>query len=325
MISSLPILIPRQHQHPITVSFFPLKSTTTAYTMATNKKKGSKRTKEVKTGAAETTQYSAASFTPPSLGALSKGQFNLLLLLSIGISRLQPWRAATLAPTKDDGEEINSTCAEYLGEACRDTFVQSLIHLKLASGIHCVLLVVAVMFQVWHYESILQQFNSLLLLSPIATTMVVLASSQTYVVSGGKIWSQLLMCMVLVAVALPSGRTELPFLAGRTHPMPLMTLQGVWLLSLAALAMTQVWHLLWPEVEGTLAAEHVIYGMGVPTEATQVVMRFLAVDFTTAFGIYLFVYYHLPEGLQRVSMRAQNLAVSWNIGLSITHLFFRHS
>jgi hypothetical protein len=266
-----------------------------------------KKVKTVKDKKVNRNEAAASADTLSSFKTLSHGKFHLLILICLGLSRLLEWRRASLELEKpiDDFVSTNttSTCATYLDtDACQDTGVQTLIHLKYVSSILVIGLVLITMMHVWHFETTLCQFNALLLTSPVATGLYALVASRD-MLNTGTIQSLALMGVVLVVLARPTEWAHLPF-AGQPAYVAMRSFAGMTLLCVAAICATLAFYLVGgPEYQGTewISANLAPLAMN---EASRVLTRLLAVDALTVCCICGFCYYHMPHGFQQVSDNA---------------------
>jgi hypothetical protein len=156
--------------------------------MSNNKKKANKPKQE--NGTVETkkpVETMPTSITAP--GILTKAQLTMLILLSIGVSRLLRVKTAFV---KTETGEPSTTCIEHLSEeACQDDAVHALLQYKYQTGLQTTLLVLAGMLQCWNSEQVLQRYHALFLVSPMATGLLALHLTKEWV-SSAHIWKQLM-------------------------------------------------------------------------------------------------------------------------------------
>jgi hypothetical protein len=273
----------------------------------TNKKKTATRKspgdREVtkKQGAAALTDVATTLRRPSSsIGAFSKAQLGILILVSLGVSRLlQIGGAVTKEGTTD-----TTACEDYIGlqpEACADPAVAVLIRYKYLNGIQTVMLVLLVLLQYWQVEQHLARFNTLLIVVPIGFSVAAHYASAEWI-PAAKIWRHLTMCIVLAVVAAPAelSRQSIPFFSG--HKQPFKTLQSLAVMTLATASVWEAFQLLQPVVWD----EDVPSLVTIPASSSAYtsVLYFLAVDKFTNAAVYAFSWYYMEENRQRVSSSA---------------------
>lgn len=266
----------------------------------TNKKKTtrkSKDTNEVDKQKMAALKDAANTLKSPSssIGAFSKAQLGILILVSLGVSRLlQIGGAITKEGTTD-----TTACQEYIGqEACADPAVAILIRYKYFTGIQTTLLVMLIFLQYWQVEQHLARFNALLIAVPIAFSVAAHYASAEWI-PAAKIWRHLTMCIVLTVVAAPAeiSLQSVPFLSGRKQPFK--TLQSLAVMILATASLWEAIQLLRPAIWD----EEVPSLLTVVTSSSAFtsVLYFLAVDKFTNAAVYAFSWFYMEENRQRVS------------------------
>jgi hypothetical protein len=232
---------------------------------------------------------------PSSMGAFSKAQLGILILVSLGVSRLlQIGGAVTKAGTTD-----TTACQEYIGpEACADPAVAILIRYKYFTGIQTTLLVMLVLLQYWQVEQHLARFNTLLIAVPIGLSVAAHYASAEWI-PAAKIWRHLTMCIVLTVVAAPTELSlqSVPFVSG--HKQPFKTLQSLAVMTLATASLWETFQLLQPVFWDEDAPP--LLTVVASSSASTSVLYFLAVDKLTNAAVYAFSWFYMEENRQRVS------------------------
>ena len=287
--------------------------------MPTNEKKKSKGTTMKKLVVPPTTKPTPIE---PKPTALSRPQWTMLILLSMGLARLLQVQSASLITTTtapDDEEEhvINKTCVEYLGKhACQQLAVSHLLRLKFHTGLQSALLVAAGMWQCWHHAPQLEAFHALFVLSPMATGAAALYASQDYIILPQRhiIWKQGMILMVLSLLALPASPNNLPFWSAPRYRQQQQqqqqqhshnnkkTLQSLCLISLVLMNAGQAGHWLfragqrgeWPEVAASSLVRVDL------TSAVTPIVAFVVVDWCTNAVVHAFGWYYFTQSQQRV-------------------------
>jgi hypothetical protein len=263
----------------------------------TNKKKTTR--KQLKEGDDVVQQSRAAlkgaarTLKSPSsaIGAFSKAQLGILIVVSIGVSRLLQIGAAVTR----EGTTDTTICQDYIGtEACADPAVAILIRYKYFTGIQTTLLVMLVFLQYWKVEEHLARFNALLIAVPISLSAAAHYASAEWI-PGAKIWRHLTMCIVLTVVAAPADLSwrSLPFISG--HKQPYKTLQSLAVMTLATASLWEALQLMQPK------ASSLFLNVTASSSAVTAVLSFLAVDKFTNAAVYAFAWYYMEENRQRVS------------------------
>jgi hypothetical protein len=264
----------------------------------TNKKKTTRPPKDTTEVGKQRAALKDAANTlrkPPEIRAFSKSQLAILILVSLGVSRLlQIGGAITKEGTTD-----TAVCQEYLGlEACADAAISALIRYKYFTGIQCALLVMLVFLQYLLMEENLARFNTLMIVVPIALSVAAHYASAEWIPIA-KIWRHLTMCIVLTAVAAPSdysSLTSVPFLSGQKQPAK--TLQSLVIMTLGLASLWEAFQLLQPLVDANAPA---LLTIEASSSAITSVLYFLAVDKITNAAVYFFSWFYMEENRQRVS------------------------
>jgi hypothetical protein len=233
-----------------------------------------------------------------SIGAFSTAQLGIIIIMSLGVSRLlQIGGAVTKEGTTD-----TAACQEYMigEEACADPAVAALIRYKYFTGIQTTLLVMIVLIQYWQVEEHLARFTALLIALPIGLSVAAHNASAEWI-PAAKIWRHMTMCIVLTAVAAPAvlSRQAIPFFSG--HKQPFKTLQSLAVMTLATASVWEAFQLLqpvfWDEDVPSLLT------VPVSSSAYTALLYFLAVDKVTNASVYAFSWYYMEDNLQRVSSK----------------------
>lgn len=277
----------------------------------TNKKKATKP-KSTETpvttpaGTSTTTAATTASKNDNGTFTFGKAQLAVLILLSIGISRLMQIGGALTA----DGTSATNVCNDYfIGEdACQDAAIITLIRYKYLQGIQVAMLVVLAVFQYWKSEPHLQRLNTLLIVTPIALTVWAHFASAEWI-PAGQIRRHLIMSIVLIVVSGPTDKSGIPFVSGQKQPYK--TLQSLALMTLGLVSSHDAFQLLQPVIwqQGEPVAQAVVSqlltiagGSSSTSSATTVLVYFLAIDKITAAAIYLFSWFYMEDQRQRVRL-----------------------
>lgn len=173
--------------------------------MTNKKKKGSlsSSSSSSKRQAADTNGESTKQ-SPLKSGVLSFPQLTMLILLSIGASKLIEIRSAASADSK-------SACETYFGaEACSNASISTLLHFKFHYGVTVALLFFVGGLNCWNNTVQLAELNSLTIVSPILSGMAVLFAYVPVMAAQ----RQALIALVLLAILSPN---SVPFV---THPRP---------------------------------------------------------------------------------------------------------
>jgi hypothetical protein len=233
-----------------------------------------------------------------SIGAFSKAQLGILILISLGVSRLlQIGGAVTKEGTTD-----TTACHEYIGpEACADPAVAVLIRYKYFTGIQTTLLVMLVLLQYWQVEQHLARFNTLFIVVPIGLSVAAHYASAEWI-PATKIWRHLTMCIVLTVVAAPAELSlqSIPFVSG--HKQPFKTLQSLAVMTLATASVWEAFQILQPVVwDEDVPSLVTVVRTSTSSSAYTSVLYFLAVDKFTNAAVYAFSWFYMEENRQRVS------------------------
>jgi hypothetical protein len=271
--------------------------------------KRSKKEKKAAEPAASKTQPRSLPTVKP--GIFSPGQFTFLVLISMGISRLLQVRSSYGHGEDSSGTEPDkavATCVEHLGAvACLDSSIQSLLKLKFHSALQLTALAGSMALQSWNSEPILQQLNSLFIISPMGAGIAAMAYSDT--ISQALVWRQALVCFVLAVLAAPQV-SNFPFTGKRFNRVK--SLSSMALLGLALSNVFRVVHFVTLAIgqksqAPSSASPFVInpflyYQLSTDiAKAAHPIVLFLAVDALTAALVYALSWYSLPDGSQRVS------------------------
>jgi hypothetical protein len=261
----------------------------------------------------------AANTPPPNMptvkpGVFSPGQFTFLVLISMGFSRILQVRSSYDHGKDSSGtepEKAIASCVEHLGAvACLDSNIQSLLKLKFHSALQLTALAGSMALLTWNSEPILQQLNSLFIISPMGAGIAAMAYSDT--ISQALVWRQALVCCVLAVLAAPQG-SNFPFMGQRVNRVK--SLSSMALLGLALSNVFRVVHFVTlaigqkspaPSSSSPFVINPSLYYQLSPdiAKAAHPIVLFLAVDALAAALVYALSWYGLPDGSQRVSHSA---------------------
>ncbi|EEC49399.1 predicted protein [Phaeodactylum tricornutum CCAP 1055/1] len=279
--------------------------------MAPHKKKGStkKAEKEAQHSTVEDQATTDLKHNPVlSANILTRAQLSSVIIVCIGIARvLQVGAAVSIRSTNFvDAESTKpaQACVEYLGEAaCRDETVQALLRYKYLLGIQLVMLLVWVTLQSWNNEALLAKLNGLLMLSPLLPTVIALQYWAEWI-AAGQIWHHSLMCLVLLALAVPASTQEIPFIHRDASRPRYKTLQSLAFATLTILHAKQAYDWLWPLLRQPTKLDAIQSIVRLPAShgAAQVVTTFLGLDKLTTTLICAHAWCYFSEQQQRVGL-----------------------
>jgi len=302
--------------------------------MPTNKKKSKSQKlannndgtkKSVKSIKSEAWGSSAASTAKPGVSpmqTLTWAQFIILLLLSMGISRLLQIKSAYIMTTVEEGADDgvggapSAFCLEHLGDAaCRESSVLHLLQLKYQTGLQTAVLILMAALQCWKREEVLQRLHGLLMFTPLTTAVAVLWLSKQWI-SPTHVTRQLPVAFVLMVLAKPPPH-NVAFKCpseyrtwGSAKNWSTMTLQCLLLLSLAGWYFFECLYygVLFPVITNvpTVVEQWVLTDpMTTTPTATTPIMYLILVDQLTRAWVFLFAWYYFHDSEQRVSTKKQ--------------------
>lgn len=260
----------------------------------TNKKKkstaNSTKAKKDEKGTAQPTEPTQ----PSKPGILTMPQLTLLILLSMGVSKLFEVRSASLG----------SGCESVLGaEACAHASIQTLLRFKFHLGVGVALQFFAAGLNCWYNAQQLSELNSLTSVSPLIIGVAIMFGCSN-VIPQGAAQKQALVALVLLAIAMPS---SIPFFsnARETNSKKALTslvLAGLMIIStLQTLACWSTALGLFPgvdDIQRLLPLDATYFPLDIP--ATQPILLFIGADTFLLTLVYAYAWNTFHEGYQRV-------------------------
>lgn len=234
---------------------------------------------------------------------LTKPQLTTIILMALGISRLlQLHRSIVTNDDTNDNTAALESCVGYLGsDACTDPLVQTVLKLKAATGVQASFSMGMAAIFAWKQPAQLVKLTITWMFSPLMAILVVLWIGRDVSVDDS-LWKRLvLMLLALLTISFPESYQELPFFSKR-KTIPQKSIHSLVCMTTAILLLKQAYDF------GKSPLETILHNVseGIPN-AAKLVLYFVAVDYLTMAGQYLYAWRYLSEDWQRVFLVNQSL------------------
>lgn len=256
----------------------------------------------------------ASSLGTTGPGGLTKGQLAVLIVVSLGISRLLQVGSAAHDVTTTGADEALATtpspvCVSHLGEpACQQASIRALLKYKFFTGVQLVMVAAAGVAPCWKREPLLQAFGMVLITLLGAFGTALLLSPGLLEGTG----SNALMCLVLTAVSLPSDALPHRRLQYKSlQSLCLFTMAAQWASEAVTLVLQQHSYFYQREADAvgdtvpaiTILRHHppddvTFWDLHKP--AVDAIVNFVAFDKGAMALVLLFAWAYLPNANQRV-------------------------
>lgn len=260
-------------------------------------KEQAEKDKLASTPLTEVNPYEKPSFT--------KGQFNLILLLGVGFTKIMNISKSIRAEQSDVATHI---CTQYFidDDVCLDDGVNTFLRYKLVLALQVLCTVGVVSLQCWKSEDVLLRYTGCVLATPVMITSCTFAMDHEMIDQRTAWYRDIIMGFILTAFTIPP-KTHIPFVTGKkqTNNTFQSSALMVFVCFYAVVMLKWARALLMDGPKGiaeTLFEPTYIAKFQVVSPALSSVAYFFLIDKLTIAVSIFFSWFYLKEGHHRVSI-----------------------